>query len=70
MSIFCARGALEVHATVLVSYSFVRVQAVTAPFDFWGASLKRQIVKERVINKRKLLFCRLESGSYTLVVER
>ena len=32
--------------------------------------MKRQIVKETVINKRTLLFYRLESGSYTLVVER
>ena len=32
--------------------------------------MKRQLVKETVINKRKLLFYRLESGSYTLGVER
>ena len=32
--------------------------------------MKRQLVKETVINKRTLLFYRLESGSYTLVVER
>ena len=32
--------------------------------------MKRQIVKETVINKRTLLFYRLERGSYTLVVER
>ena len=32
--------------------------------------MKRQLVKETVINKRMLLFYRLESGSYTLVVER
>ena len=32
--------------------------------------MKRQLVKETVINKRMLLFYRLESGSYTLVSER
>ena len=32
--------------------------------------MKRQLVKETVINKRTLLFYRLESGSYTLAVER
>ena len=32
--------------------------------------MKRQIVKKTVINKRTLLIYRLESGSYTLVVER
>ena len=32
--------------------------------------MKRQIVKETVINKLTLLFYRLESGSFTLVVER
>ncbi len=32
--------------------------------------MKRQLVKETVINKRKLLFYRLESGLFTLVVER
>ena len=32
--------------------------------------MKRQFVKETVINKRRLLFYRQESGSYTLVVER
>ena len=32
--------------------------------------MKRQLVKKTVINKRTLLFYRLESGSYTLVVER
>ena len=32
--------------------------------------MKRQLVKETVINKRKLLFYCLESGSYILVVER
>ena len=32
--------------------------------------MKRQLVKETVINKRTLLFYRLENGSYTLVVER
>lgn len=32
--------------------------------------MKRQLVKETVINKRTLLFYRLESSLYTLVVER
>ena len=32
--------------------------------------MKRQFVKETVINKQTLLFYRLESGSYTLVVKR
>lgn len=32
--------------------------------------MKRQIVKETVINKRTLLFYHLESGLYTLVMER
>ena len=32
--------------------------------------MKRQLVRETVTNKRTLLFYRLESGSYTLVVER
>ena len=32
--------------------------------------MKRQLVKETVINKQTLLFYRLESGSYTLAVER
>ena len=32
--------------------------------------MKRQLVRETVINKRTLLFYRPESGSYTLVVER
>ena len=32
--------------------------------------MKRQIIKETVINNRTLLFYRLESGSYILVVER
>jgi len=32
--------------------------------------MKRQLVKETLINKRTLLFYRLESGLYTLVVER
>ena len=32
--------------------------------------MKHQFVKETVINKHTLLFYRLESGSYTLVVER
>ena len=32
--------------------------------------MKRQLVKETVINKQTLLFYRLESGFYTLVVER
>ena len=32
--------------------------------------MKRQFVKETVINKQTLLFYRLASGLYTLVVER
>ena len=32
--------------------------------------MKRQLVRETVINKRTLLFYRPESGSYTLVVGR
>ena len=32
--------------------------------------MKRQLVRETVVNKRTLLFYHLESGSYTLVVER
>ena len=32
--------------------------------------MKRQLVKETVINKRTLLFYHLESGLYRLVVER
>ena len=32
--------------------------------------MKRQVIKETVINERTLLFYHLESGSYTLVVER
>ena len=32
--------------------------------------MKRQLVKKVLINKRTLLFCCLESGLFTLAVER
>ena len=43
---------------------------MNARFSVQGVPMKRQLVKETVINKRALLFYRLKSGSYSLVMER